>query len=166
MRQFLAENWGNLASVAGLLVSLGALFFARSAAETAKLVRREMRRYSLYDYLALLVGRFQEILLMIRLAKWENAQFRADDLSASLTLAIAKWDNVLDIKSKNRLDNAKNLLRQIIMKLNESEPDGPDEEMKRYLLASANLALEQIISTQGQLSRDIETSGAKYERQG
>jgi len=166
VQQFLVENWGNLASVAGLLVSIGALFFARSAAETAKLVRQEMRRYSLYDYLALLVARFQGFLLMIRLAKWESAQLRADDLSASLSLVVAKWKNVLDIESKNRLDNAKNLLRKIIMKLNESEHGGPGEETKRDLLISADLALEQIISAQGQISQDIETSGVDYERQG
>lgn len=165
MREFLIENWGNLASVAGLLVSLGALFFARSAAETAKLVRQEMQRYNLYDYLAVLVAQFREFLLLTRLAKWEIVRLRADDLSASLSLAIAKWDNVFDIESKNRLDSARNLLRQIIMKLNESEPRGPSEEIKKDLLTSADLALEQIISTQGQLSRDIETSGADYARQ-
>jgi hypothetical protein len=165
VREFLIENWGNLASVAGLLVSLGALFFARSAAETAKLVRQEMQRYNLYDYLAVLVAQFREFLLLTRLAKWEIVRLRADDLSASLSLAIAKWDNVFDIESKNRLDSARNLLRQIIMKLNESEPRGPSEEIKKDLLTSADLALEQIISTQGQLSRDIETSGADYARQ-
>ena len=86
MREFFLENWGNLASVVGLLVSLGALFFAHSAAETAKLVRREMQRYNLHEHLAVLVARFQEFLLLMRLAKWELAQMRANDLALELII--------------------------------------------------------------------------------
>jgi len=164
VREFFLENWGNLASVVGLLVSLGALFFARSAAETAKLVRREMQRYNLHEYLASIAARFQEFLLLMRLAKWEIAQVRAVELSMSLTWVTSKWEIILGPQRKNRLDNTCNLLRQIIMKLNESDPRGPDEEIKKDLLSSAELALEQVIKTQGEISQELETTGVKYER--
>lgn len=164
MREFFLENWGNLASVAGLLVSLGALFFARSAAETAKLVRREMQRYNLHEYLASIATRFQEFLLLMRLAKWEIAQARAAELSMSLIWTTSKWKIVLGSQRKDRLDNACNFLRQIIMKLNESDPLGPSDEIKKDLLASATLALEQIVITQGEISQELETIGMDHGR--
>ncbi|MGH7451117.1 MAG: hypothetical protein ACRENG_07225 [bacterium] len=165
MREFFVENWGNLASVAGLLVSIGALFFARSAAQTVKLVRQEMQRYSMHEYLSVFVARFQEFLLLMRLAKWELAWLRTDELIAALTWAISKWDLVLGTDRTRHLTNAQNLLRQIRTKLDESEARGLNEEMKRDLLTSAQLVLEEVITIQGQISRDIETTGVEYERQ-
>lgn len=164
VREFLIANWGNLASVAGLLVSLGALLFARSAAQTAKLVRQEMQRYSLHEYLSVFVARFQEFLLLMRLAKWELAWLRTDELIAALTWAISKWDLVLGTDRTRRLTNAQNLLRQIRTKLDASEARGLNEEMKRDLLTSAQLVLEEVTTIQGQISRDLETTGVEYER--
>ncbi len=89
---------------------------------------------------------------------------RAGDLSSSLTWAAFKWDAVLGSESKNRLSSAHNLLQQVMMKLNECAPRGPGNEIKKDLLSSAELALELIIKTQGEMSQELETTGVKHER--
>jgi hypothetical protein len=146
----------------GCALVLAPCFFARSAAETAKLVRQEMQRSNLHEYLAVIVARFQEFLLLMRLAKWELAQMRAGDLSYSLTWATFKWGIVLGSENKNRLSNAHDFLQKIMMKLNESAPRGPDEKIKKDIISSAELTLELIIKTQGEISQELETTGVKH----
>jgi hypothetical protein len=128
VREFLAANWGNLASVAGLLVSLGALFFARSAAKTAKLVRQEMQRYNLHETLATLVARIQELLMLERLKQWDLVRLRSDDVVASLALITTKWKVILGVKNTKDLLQAKRRVRSVAQILDKISPDLPESK--------------------------------------
>jgi hypothetical protein len=161
VREFLITNWGNLASVAGLLVSLGALFFARSAAETAKLVRREMQRYNLHETVATLVTRIQELLMLERLKQWDLARLRADDVMASLDLITTKWKQILGVDNTKDLLQAKRRVRSVVQILDGMSPDLPDQALAAKLISKTELGRELIVSMQGNLSYQIETVGVK-----
>jgi hypothetical protein len=154
-------NWGNLASVAGLLVSLGALFFARSAAGTAKLVRQEMQRYNLHETLATLVTRIQELLMLERLKQWDLVRLRADDVVASLALITTKWKLILGANNTKDLLQAKRRVRSVAQVLDKMSPDLPDQDVAAKLISKTELSRELIVSTQGNLSYEIETVGVK-----
>lgn len=161
VREFLIANWGNLASVAGLLVSLGALFFARSAAATAKLVRQEMQRHNLYEALATLVSRVQELLMLQRLKEWDLVRLRSDDIVVSLTVITTKWKQILGVKSTKDLLQAKRRVRSVAQILDRMNSNLPDQDLAAKLISMTELSRELIISAQASLSYEIETGGVK-----
>ncbi len=98
---FISENWGNLASVAGLLVSLWVLRVAKSANEAAEEARVLARKRTLIEDLEDANTKIAQVGTLVRDRKWELVQLRAQEVLTISTSTIARWGDQLKRDSNN-----------------------------------------------------------------
>jgi len=103
MADFLARNWGNLASLAGLVFSILAFVFAKSASTAAREARDGAMRQSLGEDMHGASRTAQEIVTYLRDDKSEMALLRIGDLMNQASYLIARWETRLSEKSRNNL---------------------------------------------------------------
>jgi hypothetical protein len=103
MADFFAENWGNLASVFGLVFSFLAFVFAKSASTAAREARDNAMRQSLGEDIHGASRSAQEIVTYLRDDKSEMALLRVGDLMNQCSYLIARWEAMLSEKSRNNL---------------------------------------------------------------
>ncbi|QNI33627.1 hypothetical protein H7849_06745 [Alloacidobacterium dinghuense] len=103
--KFFSENWGNLASVIGLVLSGVAALFSRQASNRARsageAVRSFMLSRSLEDEIKEGYRRANQLLDMVRLGKFEVALSKCDELLDMPTKLKARWNDALSVDSKN-----------------------------------------------------------------
>ena len=103
MADFFAENWGNLASVFGLVFSFLAFVFAKSASTAAREARDTAMRQSLSEDMHGASRSAQEIVTYLRDNKSEMALLRIGDLMNQASYLSARWEAMLSEKSRNNL---------------------------------------------------------------
>jgi hypothetical protein len=97
MRDFLSHNWGNLASVLGLIISLWVLWVARGARKAAEDARAVARRRSLIEELEEADRRIQEIGGFVRDRKWEIVQLQSQKVLGDCRAMLARWGEHLGL---------------------------------------------------------------------
>jgi hypothetical protein len=103
MLDFIVRNWGNLASVAGLVFSILAFVFAKRASTAAREARDAAMRQSLGEDMHGASRFAQEIVTYLRDDKSEMALLRIGDLMNQASYIIARWETRLSEKSRNNL---------------------------------------------------------------
>lgn len=103
MSDFLMQNWGNLASVLGLLFSFLAFIFSKRASRAAKGAQEFVLTRSLGEDMNNASKVASEIVAYIRSEKSELGAIRIGELIAASSYIIARWDAKLSEASKNRL---------------------------------------------------------------
>jgi hypothetical protein len=103
MIDFFAQNWGNLASVFGLVFSVLAFVFAKRASTAAREARDAALRQSLGEDMHGASRSAQEIVTYLRDDKSEMALLRIGDLMNQCSYLSARWEAMLSEKSRNNL---------------------------------------------------------------
>jgi hypothetical protein len=111
MAEFLVRNWGNLASVAGLVFSILAFVFSKRASTAAREARDGAMRQSLSESMHGAARMASEILLYVRAERNEMALLRIGDLMNHNGYLSGRWEDRLAKKSKDSLFRAQGLLR-------------------------------------------------------
>jgi hypothetical protein len=107
MLNFWRSNWGNLASVAGLLVSGLAAFLAKGAKAAAKEARDAVLSISLAEEINIAQKLAAEVASLVDLGRHDLARFRANDLNDRTLTIIHRWGPALSTVSRNNFLSAK-----------------------------------------------------------
>jgi len=111
MSDFLADNWGNLASVAGLLFSFLAFIFSKRASNAAREARNWALRQSMSEEMNGASKKASEIVTHVALERGDVALLRVGELIDLTSFLLARWDSRLTKNSKDNLLTAREQLR-------------------------------------------------------
>lgn len=89
--EWFKHNWGNVASVVGLLVSIATLWVAQRAREAAQAARAEVHRKVLTDDLGLLASHARDMASFVSSEQWAWADMRAMELITELNRVSERW---------------------------------------------------------------------------
>jgi hypothetical protein len=113
MLNFIARNWGNLASVIGLIFSGAAALFAKRASRAAREAREAVLSNTLAEEINLAEKLAAEVTNLVDLGKHELARLRCNDLHDRTVTILKRWDGVLSTESKNNYLRAKAQLESL-----------------------------------------------------
>lgn len=103
MSDFLAGNWGNVASVAGLVFSILAFVFSKRASVAAREARDATLLRSLSEEMNGANRTAGEIATYVGMERGDMALLRTSDLMNQTSYIMARWDNRLSEGSKNKM---------------------------------------------------------------
>ncbi|MGD0364484.1 MAG: hypothetical protein ABSC93_26705 [Bryobacteraceae bacterium] len=113
MADFLARNWGNVASVVGLVFSILAFVFSKRASKAAREARDAAMRQSLGEDMQGALRSAQDIVTYLRDDKIEMTLLRIGDLMNQCSYLSARWEPMLSEKSRNNLHEVAAELRSM-----------------------------------------------------
>jgi hypothetical protein len=113
MIEFLAGNWGNVASVAGLFFSILAFVFSKRASKAAQEARNATLLRSLSEEMNGANRAAGEIVTYVGMERGDMALLRTSELMNQTSYFRARWDNRLSEVSKNNLLSVREQLRSI-----------------------------------------------------
>ena len=111
--EFLFRNWGNLASVLGLGVSVATLVVAWKAREAAEAATAVARRRGLTEVLQDAVRTNEQVGLFLSQRKWDIVWLRAQETTSAASLALTRWSLELGASSKDNLLRSQQLSNSI-----------------------------------------------------
>jgi len=120
---FVKSDWGNLASVGGLILTCFALWFARSARTAARDARAEVRLRNLTDEVRNIDGNVQRLREHAQQQQWPTVQLLAEDCYVGCARLIDRLDGRLKEGGMNRLLNTRTALRSIARLARSGAPD-------------------------------------------
>jgi hypothetical protein len=123
VENFLATNWGSIASVAGLAASVAALVFARRASTAAKSAREAILRRNLADDMAQANRIASELHNMAEAQKFDYALARCSELQDLCVFIQQRWTDHLTDSSKERCLRAKTQLESVVKVLGRFSKD-------------------------------------------
>ena len=159
LSDFLVTNWGSVASVAGLAVSIATLIVARKARAAVQAARKEARRRSLAEDLQDALTKSEQVGLFIRDSKWDIVFLRAQEIASACSLVLKRWNDELSEPSKEQIllarDQAGSIAR-VAMRANRVPPT----EQQLLNISGAQRRLNELLSGElGESLRIIERSG-------
>jgi hypothetical protein len=113
MIDFLAGNWGNVASVAGLVFSILAFIFSKRASVAAREARDAAFLKSLSQEMNEANRNAGEIVTYVGMGRGDMALLRTSELMNQTSYFMARWDNRLSEGSKNNLLSVREQLHAI-----------------------------------------------------
>jgi len=113
MLDYLTHNWGNLASVAGLVFSFLAFLFSKRASTSARQARDHTLRQTFGEEMNSATKTAREIVTHVTIDRADMALLRVGELMDRASYYIARWDNRLSERSKNNLLAAREQLTSI-----------------------------------------------------
>jgi hypothetical protein len=99
MVDFLAGNWGNVASVAGLVFSILAFVFSKRASKAAREARDAAFLRSLSEEMNGANRMAGEIVTYVAMERGDMALLRTSELMNQTSYFLARWDNRLSEES-------------------------------------------------------------------
>ena len=121
MWNFLGQNWGNLASVAGLVFSFLAFVFSKRASRAAEEARELTLSRSLGEDMNNASKVASDIAAYVRSEKSDMALVRLLELIHQTSYIISRWDAKLGESSKNRLIKTREQLHAVHDLLSKSD---------------------------------------------
>lgn len=109
----LFRNWGNLASVLGLTVSVATLVVSSKAREAAEAARAVARRQIFTEVLQDAIRKNEQVGLFLSQRKWDIVWLRAQETANATSLALTRWPMELGETSKDNLLRAQHLSSSI-----------------------------------------------------
>src|SRR5215472_7220910 len=103
MTKFIVENWGNVASVVGLVFSTLAFIFSKRASTAAGQARNAALRRSLAEKMNGASRLAREIVTYVGLERGGMALLRVGELIDRTSYLVARWETRLHEKSRNNL---------------------------------------------------------------
>jgi hypothetical protein len=113
MIDFSAGNWGNVASVAGLVFSILAFIFSKRASKAAREARDAALTRSMSEDLNWANKIAGEIATYVAIERGDLALLRTTDMIYQSSYFLARWDNRLSEESKNNLLAARAQLHMV-----------------------------------------------------
>ena len=159
MADFWNQNWGNLASAAGLVFSIQAFVFAKRASTAAREARDAAMRQSLGEDMHGASRSAQEIVTFLRDGKGEMALLRIGDLMNQASYLIARWETRLSEKSRNNLSDGVEELRSMHRVLTKSVRGSLAERQKARLATTAQRVSSIFNEERGTAAKAAELKG-------
>ena len=113
MFEHLARNWGNWASVAGLIFSFLAFIFSKRASKAAAQARDSVLRRSLTQDMNDASRTAADIVRFVGINRGDMALLRAGELLSQTSYYITRWDDKLSDPSRANLRRAQDKLLSI-----------------------------------------------------
>ena len=113
MSEFFARNWGNLASVVGLVFSALAVVFSRRASQAAKEARDAVLRRSLGEDMNELNRLAGDIVTYVGVGRGDMALVRVTELLNRTSYIVQRWESQLSRQSARNLLTAQEQLKLI-----------------------------------------------------
>ena len=99
----MVHNWGNVASVLGLAVSVATLAVASKAREEAEAAKAAARRQSLTEVLHDAVRKNEQVGLFLSQRKWDIVWLRAQETANAASLGLTRRPLELGVTSRDNL---------------------------------------------------------------
>lgn len=165
MTSFLAHRWGDVASVAGLIVSIWVLVVARKARQAAEDARSAARLKSLAEFLDEASAKIVQVAVSLRDRKWDVVQLLALEVSGNCKLASQRWGDYLPNRARSDLRTVTTILRTSVDLATESSLRSVENEEIRQALLAARDAVELIKGVLGAARKAEERNeGRSYAR--
>jgi hypothetical protein len=158
MADFLKQNWGNLASAVGLVVSVWVLIVARKAREAAEEALSLARLKSLLEELDSAGNKVQLIGVLLKDQKWDMVELLVDEALSACRSALARWADHLAESSRDNLIAACTLLRSVADKCVAASTAQLSDEEWREAMSAQREARELMSTALGQVKRAEERS--------
>lgn len=113
MTNFLAQNWGNVASVVGLGISIWVLVVAQKAKQAAEEARSAARLKSLVEVLEEASAKAQQIGFFLRSGKWDVVHLLAEGILNVCKLIRSRWGESLPERAGLDLDEVATITKSI-----------------------------------------------------
>jgi hypothetical protein len=137
MWEFIKQNWGNLASVIGLIISIVTLLFARRASQAAKEAKAAVLRRNVADDLEDAERQAQEIIFFLGQKQWSISRLKADELHRKALWIRERWASLLTEESRTQIIDAMIQLNLLVENLDKIVDNNlSDEQLKRLTEAA------------------------------
>jgi hypothetical protein len=113
LSEFLGQNWGNLASVLGVMVSVATLVVATKARQAAEAAKAVARRQSLTEVLQDTVRKNEQVGLFLSQRRWDIVWLRAQEIAGATSIVLTRWPQELSASSKDNLLRSQRLSNSI-----------------------------------------------------
>ncbi|MFL5355456.1 hypothetical protein [Archangium sp.] len=110
MSDFLQQNWGNILSLIGVIISIYAIYESTRASKAAHEARDIALRRNLSEDLAQIKNSAVELEKFIVLKNHGLTYFAISNLTSSINYALARWTEKLSEDTKNKLIAAREKL--------------------------------------------------------
>ncbi len=153
--QFATQNWGNIASAWGLVVSFYVLFVAKGARKAAEEARSAERLRTALEELEDAAKKCTELGQFTRDQKWDLVHLRAQEVMASCRSTVARWGEDPALKdSRNKVLQVATFMRSIVEETNKGT-------ISQKTVSDAQLnSDEKLTAVVGKIHREQE-SGSK-----
>jgi hypothetical protein len=146
MTGFFAQNWGNLASAAGLGVSVWVLTIAQKAKVAAEEAREAARLKSLVGVLEEAYERIVQVGIFVRNQEWDLVRLRGEEVATGCNMVRVRWGGKMSESSNGNLVEASEIARTITRAADAGSVRQLSRAERRQALDS-QLALGNLIST-------------------
>lgn len=117
--EFVANNWGSIASVWGLGVSIYVLFVAKGARKAAEDARSAERLRTVLEELEDAAKKCTELGQFARAQKWDLVHLRAQEVMASCRVTVARWGEDSALRDyRNKVLQVATFMRSIVEETN------------------------------------------------
>lgn len=113
LSEFFGQNWGNLASVLGVIVSVATLVVATKARQAAEAAKAVARRQSLTEVLQDTVRKNEQVGLFLSQRRWDIVWLRAQEIAGATSIVLTRWPQELNASSKDNLLRSQRLSNSI-----------------------------------------------------
>lgn len=152
---FATANWGSIASVWGLGVSIYVLFVAKGARRAAEDARSAERLRTVLEELEDAAKKCTELGQFARAQKWDLVHLRAQEVMASCRVTVARWGEDAALKDhRNKVLQVATFMRSIVEETNK-------DTVSQKTISDAQLnSDEKLTAVVGKIHREQE-SGSK-----
>ena len=150
---------GNIASVAGLGLSIWVLIVATGAKRAAQSASRAARRRDLVEELEDLSHKFQQVGTLIHQEQWIAVQMWVDEVTASCRVMLTRWPDHLSSERRNDLMSATTLISSIAKAIASVEGGQFTLQLKKRFADTQIRASGHINSALGEAKRKQERDG-------
>src|SRR5262249_32601205 len=147
MLEWFGGNWGNLASVAGLVFSMLAFVFSKRASKAAKEARDSILVRTLMHDMSHAVGIASDLGRTIDVGRVEMALWRVGELINALGYLVERWSDQLSEDSKKSLARVRTQLGSLRTSLN-TLPVGVVEPDQRNRMTKSCQTIAEILNSE------------------
>jgi hypothetical protein len=156
MNGFLVQNWGNVASVAGLLVSIWVLIVARKAKQAAGEARSAARLKNLVEVVAEANAKLQQVGTCLAAQQWDVARHLAGEVAGVCRLVKERWHDYMTRSSRGSLLEVSRIAKSIADVTTEANMRQLTKAERREALDSQLAAINLLSSIVGEIRRTEE----------
>lgn len=150
--QFLKENWGSIAAVLDVFLSLYVIVIATGARRAAEDAKSGERLRTALEELEDAAKKCTEVGQFARDQKWDLVHLRAQEVMTSCRSTVARWGEDKGLKdSRNKVLQVADLMRSIV-----EETNNPNLSQKAILAAQLN-SDEKLAVVVGKIHKEQES---------
>jgi hypothetical protein len=131
--QFLKENWGSIAALGDVALSLYVVVIATGARKAAMEARQAVRKGNAAEEFKNLSEIANEFLSHIEADQVPAALIRARDLMSAMSLASRRWGRFLSVDSRNNFEEAYAQVSIISRSLSSNGPAATPQQKEKML---------------------------------